>query len=358
MSLARLVVTAVLVEGRSKAVVARDYGVSRRWVHELVRRFEAEGETGLEPRSRRPRASPHRVSDALEQEIVELRKHLAEEGLDAGAHTIAVHLERRHGAAPAPSTIWRVLSRRGFVTPQPQKRPRSSFVRFCAEMPNERWQADITHWKLRRGAEVEILNALDDHSRFLVASDARVVFKAADVVASFHKAAAAHGHPASLLTDNGAVFTAAPRGGGRSAIELECDRLGITLHHSAPYTPRPAGRWSGSTRRSSAGSESNPRRGRSRGSRPSSTSSAPTTTRYDRTERSVVARRRRPTRRGRRRLPPGHRSRHTAASGATGSIEAAGSRFATTAGCTTSRWAAVTPGRGCSCSWPDSTSGS
>ena len=43
MSLAGLVVTAVKVQGRPKAAVARDYRVSRRWVHELVRRFEAEG---------------------------------------------------------------------------------------------------------------------------------------------------------------------------------------------------------------------------------------------------------------------------------------------------------------------------
>jgi len=44
MSLARLVVTAVRIEGRSKAEVSRDYGVSPRWVYELVRRFDAEGE--------------------------------------------------------------------------------------------------------------------------------------------------------------------------------------------------------------------------------------------------------------------------------------------------------------------------
>jgi transposase InsO family protein len=242
MSLARLVVTAVLVEGRSKAMVARDYGISRRWVHELVKRFQAEGETGLQPRSRRPRASPHRISDALEDEIVELRKALADEGLDAGAHTIAYHLERRHGTAPAVSTIWRVLRRRGFVTPQPQKRPRSSFVRFEAQMPNERWQADTTHWALADGTDVEILNVLDDHSRFLVASDARGVFKAADVVASFHAGAATCGFPASLLTDNGAVFTAGPRGGGRCAIEVECDLLGIRLHHSTPYHPQTCGK--------------------------------------------------------------------------------------------------------------------
>jgi transposase len=54
MSLARLVVTAVKVEGRTKAEVARDYRISRRWVHELCRRFDAEGEAG--PRAALPQA--------------------------------------------------------------------------------------------------------------------------------------------------------------------------------------------------------------------------------------------------------------------------------------------------------------
>src|SRR5437870_3486884 len=218
MSRARLVVTAVRLEGRTKSEVARDYGVSRQWVHELVKRFDAEGESGLEPRSRRPRGSPLRTPGATEDEIVELRKELSDQGLDAGAHTIAYHLAKHHGTRPSVATIWRILSRRGFVTPQPQKRPRSSFVRFEADLPNERWQADVTHWKLADDTDVEILNVIDDHSRFLVASDVLVVFKAADVVASFHRAASAHDFPASVLSDNGAVFTAAPRG-GRCAME-------------------------------------------------------------------------------------------------------------------------------------------
>jgi transposase InsO family protein len=241
MSLARLVVTAVKIEGRSKAEVSREYGVSPRWVYELCRRFDAEGDAGLEPRSRRPRRSPQRTPDELEEEVVELRKHLLGEGLDGGAHAISFHLIRRHGTSPSVATIWRMLSRRGFVTLQPQKRPRSSFIRFEADQPNERWQADITHWKLRDGAEVEILNVIDDHSRCLVASDARAVFKAADVVASFHGAAAHHGFPATLLTDNGAVFTAAPRG-GRCAIELETARLGVRSVHSSPYHPQTCGK--------------------------------------------------------------------------------------------------------------------
>ena len=241
MSLARLVVTAVRIEGRSKSEVAREYHMSRQWVHELCRRFDAEGEAGLEPRSRRPRGSPRRTPDEIEDEIIELRKALAEEGLDAGAHTIAYHLSRRHQKSPSVATIWRVLSRRGFVTPQPQKRPRSSYIRFEAAQPNERWQADITHWVIGDGHAVEILNIIDDHSRLLIASEARQVFKAADVVASFHRAFAAHGFPASVLTDNGAVFTAESRQ-GRCAMETELATLGISYRHSTPYHPQTCGK--------------------------------------------------------------------------------------------------------------------
>lgn len=240
--MARLVVTAVLVEGRTKSEVARSYGVSRRWVITLVQRFLTEGDAGLEPRSRRPKRSPGRIAEVVEDEIVELRKQLDQAGHDSGAQTIAFHLERRHGHTPAVSTIWRVLVRRGFVTPQPHKRPRSSFVRFEADQPNERWQLDITHWALADGTDIEILNQIDDHSRLVVGSDARRVFKAADVVDCFRHAAAQHGLPAQMLSDNGAVFTGIPRGGGRVALELELAALGISFRHSRPYHPQTCGK--------------------------------------------------------------------------------------------------------------------
>ncbi len=242
MSLARLVITAAVVEGRPKSEVARSYGLSRRWVQKLVARYEAEGEAAFEPRSRRPLHSPARTPDALEDEIVALRKALAEEGLDAGAATIATHLERRHGSAPSLSTIWRVLSRRGFVVAQPHKRPKSSIIRFAAEQPNERWQADITHWALADGTGVEILNIVDDHSRLLVRSEAQKVFKAPDVVVSFYNAAAQHGFPASVLTDNAAVFTGASRGEGWVALERELVSLHIGLRHGRPYHPQTCGK--------------------------------------------------------------------------------------------------------------------
>jgi transposase InsO family protein len=242
MGMAQLLVTAVLVEGRTKSEVARRYGVSRRWVIELVQRYLAEGEAGLEPRSRRPLTSPHRTEQVIEDEIVAIRKNLDRHGHEAGAATIAFHLEQRQGTSPAVSTIWRILVDRGFVTPQPHKRPTSSYLRFAAEQPNERWQADITHYRLADGTDVEILNLLDDHSRYCLDSSTQYVFKGLDVDRRFRKAADLHGYPASLLTDNGAVFTGRSRGGGRVALEVTLHTAGITFSHCRPYHPQTCGK--------------------------------------------------------------------------------------------------------------------
>ena len=145
MSKARLVITAVVVEGRSQADVARSYGVSKGWVSKLVARYRAEGDTAFEPRSRRPKTSPRALPTSTVDLIVTLRRGLTSHGLDAGADTIAWHLEHHHGVHVSRATIDRTLHRQGLVTPAPKKRPRSSYVRFAAEQPNELWQADFTH---------------------------------------------------------------------------------------------------------------------------------------------------------------------------------------------------------------------
>lgn len=243
MSLARLVITAVSVEGRSKSDVARDYGITRFWVQTLVKRYEAEGTAAYEPRSRRPHSNPRAVSLDVEDQIVRLRKTLTKTGLDAGAETIAAQLTQAGvNPVPATSTIWRILTRRGFVTPQPQKRPRSSWKTFCADQPNERWQADITHWRLADGGDVEILNILDDHSRVCIASIARLIYTGTQVWQVFLAAIGRWGPPAEVLTDNGAVFTGKQRGQGRVALEVQCGLRGIKVSHSRPYHPQTCGK--------------------------------------------------------------------------------------------------------------------
>jgi transposase InsO family protein len=241
MGLARFVVDAVMVEGRSPTEIARTHRISRSWVYVLLARYREGGYTALEPRSRRPRTSPGRTPPALESAIVALRAELAAAGHDCGPATIATHLARRSPGAPSPATVWRILRRHELITPQPHKRPRSSYIRFEAALPNELWQADTTHWRLADGSDVEILDVIDDHSRLLLAADAFRTVKGGDVVRTFLATVETHGAPAGLLTDNGAVFAGGPRG-GKVRLESELDRLGIVAKHSTPNHPQTCGK--------------------------------------------------------------------------------------------------------------------
>jgi transposase InsO family protein len=218
MALADYLVAAVLIEGRPVAEVAEAHGVSRSWLYELLTRYRDGGDDALRPRSRRPHHSPTRTAAAVEDEIVRWRKRLTDQGLDAGAATIHTHVLRAGGPVPSQATIYRILARRGFIAPEPGKRPRSSYTRFEADLPNERWQTDITHWRLANGRTVEIMNIIDDHSRLLVASRTLTTFDGTTVLETFKTATRSYGEPASLLTDNGGVFTARSVG-GQNALE-------------------------------------------------------------------------------------------------------------------------------------------
>lgn len=244
MSKARLVITAVVVEGRSQSEVAREYGVSQGWISRLVARYRMEGEDAFEPRSRRPLTSPTRLPQPTIELIVALRNDLLSKGLDHGPHTIAWHLRHHHGLTVSVNSIHRHLRAAGLVTPTPQRRPKSSYIRFAAEQPNERWQADFTHWWLADGTHVEILDWIDDHARYALSVTAHRRVTGPIVLAEFRKTVAAHGVPASTLTDNGMVFTTRLSGGkgGRNGFENELHRLGVTQINSTPNHPTTCGK--------------------------------------------------------------------------------------------------------------------
>jgi transposase len=135
MSKARLVITAVVVEGRSQSDVARDYGVSQSWISRLVARYRAEGEAAFTPRSRRPHTSPTRLNQATVDLIVEMRSTLEGKGLDHGPQTIAWHLRHHHDVIVSAASISRHLRAAGLIDPAPNKRPKASYIRFAAEQP-------------------------------------------------------------------------------------------------------------------------------------------------------------------------------------------------------------------------------
>jgi transposase InsO family protein len=141
------------------------------------------------------------MSHEVEEQIIALRKELVDGGDDAGAETIKWHLEQRGDTVPSASAIYFALKRRGFITPEPRKRPKASYIRFEADLPNECWQADMTHWQLDDGTEVEIINFIDDHSRLVVGCDVHSIVRASDVRDLFERACLTWGTPASVLTD-------------------------------------------------------------------------------------------------------------------------------------------------------------
>ncbi len=176
--------------------------------------------------------------------IVRVRKELTEAGLDAGPDTICWHLAHHHGVGVSAVTVARYLTRAGLVVAAPKKRPRSSYLRFQAELPNECWQSDFTHYRLADGSGVEILSWLDDHARYALSVTAHRRVTGPIVADTFAETAAQHGVPASTLTDNGMVYTTRFSGGkgGRNAFEAKLRRLGVVQKNSRPNHPTTCGK--------------------------------------------------------------------------------------------------------------------
>ena len=244
MSKRRSVVLSVVLEGRTQAQTARLYGVSESWVFKLVARWRAEGDAAFQAQSRRPGSSPTKVCDETVEMVVNLRSELSSRGLDAGPHTIAWHLQQRHQITVSPSTIRRRFVDLGLVEPNAKKRPKSSYVRFAADLPNEMWQSDFTHWRLATGADTEIITWLDDHSRYALSVTVHWRITGPIVVDTFNQTCADHGVPASTLTDNAMVYTTRFSGGkgGRNAFEARLAALDIEQKNSAPNHPTTCGK--------------------------------------------------------------------------------------------------------------------
>ena len=241
MSKARVVVLEVTSGRLSVTAASRTYGLSRQHIYRLLQRYHQDGLEAVDPRSRRPASNSRAVSNEVIATVVLTRKQLVADGLDAGPVTLQGHLAQQGLSVPSTSTIRRILHHHGLITPQPRKRPRSSYHRFQAEQPNECWQSDFTHWTLADGTDAEILNWLDDHSRYLLSCVAHRRVGGGDVVASFTATATQYGLPASTLTDNGSVYTSRFTH-GHNDFERLLASLGITQKNGHPGHPQTQGK--------------------------------------------------------------------------------------------------------------------
>lgn len=232
MSLRRAIVEAD-TGGLNVTEFCRSHGVSTWFFWDLRRRHRLEGDAVLIPKSRAPHRRPGRTPVEIEDLIVAKRKWLDDAGLDAGPGSIATYLQHVSGL-PSEATIWRILTDRGLITPQPAKAPKSS-KSFTAERANECWALDDTGWQLADGSEVKILDVIDDHSRLCVVSTALngACTGEATLTALAH-AAAFVGWPQRIWTDNARAF--------RLTLAAALIPLGVTASHTKPYQPNSNGK--------------------------------------------------------------------------------------------------------------------
>lgn len=228
MSIRRLIVE-VDPASMNVSEFCRTHGISTWFFWQLRRRVTAGGTAAIEPRSRAPHVVANKTAADVEDAIVRKRKELVNEGRDAGAATIRDELRGLAGV-PSEATIWRILTHRGLVIPEPKKAPKHAGRRFEAERANESWPLDDTDWDLADGTPVKAFNILDDCSRMAMACRAITACTGAAALEVFTEAAAEYGWPERFLSDCAPEF--------RHLLADALAPLGIRAAHTRPYNPR------------------------------------------------------------------------------------------------------------------------
>jgi transposase InsO family protein len=235
--------TALAGQVENVAAFCRERQISRQTFYKFRARSDEQGIDGLKDRSRRPVSSPGQTSAEVEELVLRRRKQLLEQGLDHGPQSIRWSLQRDGNTGlPSRSTIWRILTRHGVITPQPRKRPKSATKRFTFDRPSECWQSDWTQWQLADGSLVAIAGSIDDHSRYLTGLAAATGAGTTELVWAVMLAGITEcGIPSMSLTDNGIMYTGRLRG-YESAFEVNLRALGTHTVNSRPYHPQTCGK--------------------------------------------------------------------------------------------------------------------
>jgi putative transposase len=220
-----------------------EHGISRKSFYELRKRALVDGPAAvLEPRTRRPRTSPCKLTDDVKTQAVRVRAALEASGLDHGP--ISVHDKMRAmglEVVPSVASLSRIFREAGVARFEPKKKPRSAWRRFVYPAPNACWQLDATEYVLTGGRKCVIFQLIDDHSRYAVASHVARAETSAAAIAVFDKAVAAHGVPQRLLSDNGLALNPSRRGLlGQLVVHLMA--LGVEPITGKPYKPTTQGK--------------------------------------------------------------------------------------------------------------------
>lgn len=235
----RLRVIAEVEAGASPREVAARHGIAKTQVYEWLARYGESGAEGLVPRSRRPLHCPGQLDAVVEDEIVRWRKARPR----WGAKKIRAMLAREGWTPlPAVSTCHQVLVRRGLITPTARRgEPPGGWRRFVRAHSNDLWHIDATQHRFANGHAFWVIDLVDDHSRFLLATHACLAPTCETGWAALRGAVGSYGLPAQLISDNGLNFTGRLHG-LTVAFERQVRAAGIQFLHTRPHHPETIGK--------------------------------------------------------------------------------------------------------------------
>lgn len=219
-----------------------EHDITRKTFYAIRARSRDEGQAAaLEPRSRRPKISPTRLSEDLKQEALKVRAALESSGLDHGPISVHDKMVSLGMHAPSPASLARIFREKNVARSEPTKKPRASYRRFVYPAPNACWQLDATEYVLTGGRKCVIFQLQDDHSRLAIASHVASGESSQAALAVVKKGIASHGLPQRLLTDNGAALNPSRRG-VEGQLVTYVTSLGVKAITGKPYKPTTQGK--------------------------------------------------------------------------------------------------------------------
>jgi transposase InsO family protein len=217
--------------------LCRQFGISPKTGYKWLQRYAAHGPAGLHDQSRRPQQSPARTPDAVEAQVVALRRAHPAWG---GRKLAAVLRAQAVPCVPAPATVTGILRRHGLLDPAAAA-AHTPYQRFEHPVPNALWQMDFKgHFALLTG-RCHALTVLDDHSRFSLVLQACADERTATVQQHLITAFRRYGLPQAILCDHGSPW-GDDRDSPYTRLGVWLLRLGVHVTHGRPYHPQTQGK--------------------------------------------------------------------------------------------------------------------
>lgn len=219
--------------------LCRRFKISRPTGYELLRRWRKDGESGLEPLSKKPTQSPLQTCLEVEKAVLKVR----DENPVWGGRKIRSYLKNQgQEKLPSASTITAILKRNGKLDPDERKRGQP-FQRFERKEPNDLWQMDFKgHFALTSGDRCHPLTVLDDFSRYNLVLKACGNEQAKTVQEALHEAFESYGLPGQILCDNAPPWGVPDRSARYTKLGIWLLEHGVETIHGKPYHPQTQGK--------------------------------------------------------------------------------------------------------------------